>query len=70
VPDPPRLARIGQPRRQHLTKRPAAPGTAGTIPGGAGGAPAAPRWQRTTSISDDAHTGTALLRIIRIQTPR
>jgi len=32
---------------------------------GSGGAPAAPRWQRTTSISDDAYTGTAFLMIIR-----
>ena len=37
---------------------------------GSGGAPAAPRWQRTTSISDDAYTGTALPRIIRTSTPK
>jgi len=37
--------------------------------GGALGAPGPSRWQRTTSISDDAYTGTALLMIIRISTP-
>jgi hypothetical protein len=36
----------------------------------ADGAPAVPRWQRTTSISDDAYTGTALLLIIRTSDTR